>query len=136
MNDFTWTVRVYYEDTDAGGVVYHAKYLNFFERARTEWLRSCGINQRELVKKNGIVFTIRRMAIDFVRPAMLDDELEIGVSLKQLNGASIQLNQSMIKTGDGEEIAQAEVLVACIDAKRMTPVRIPKQIMTEIRDGV
>ena len=76
---FTWPVRVYYEDTDIGGVVYYANYLKFFERARTEWLRSFGLNQDKLAQEEGLIFVVRRALLDFVRPARLDDMLEVTV---------------------------------------------------------
>ncbi len=79
MNGFSWPVRVYYEDTDTGGVVYYANYLKFFERARTEWLRSFGLNQDKLAQEEGLIFVVRRALLDFLRPARLDDMLEVTV---------------------------------------------------------
>src|ERR1044071_1087355 len=92
---FTWTVRVYYEDTDASGVVYHAAYLRFFERARTEWLRALGHGQEQLRQSSGLAFTVANMEIAFVKPARLDDELEVTVEIEQLRGASLKIRQNL-----------------------------------------
>ena len=87
MQPFVWKVRVYWEDTDAGGVVYHARYLNFFERARTEWLRGMGVHQAKMAKEDNTIFAIRNMNISYVMAARLDDELEVTVHSVQAPGA-------------------------------------------------
>ena len=135
MNPFVWKVRVYWEDTDAGGVVYHSQYLNFFERTRTEWLRSVGIGQSSLGAREGIVFVVHAMNIEFLSPARLDDELRVSVKLEKLGGATMALQQDMVRVGDDEVISRATVKVACLDAGKFAPVRIPERIKTEILNG-
>src|SRR5579875_940612 len=90
---FTWTVRVYYEDTDAGGIVYYANYLKFFERARTEWLRSLGIQQQDLLDREGVAFVVRSASVDCLAAARLDDELKLTLTIEKLGRASIQFKQ-------------------------------------------
>lgn len=135
MQAFCWNLRVYWEDTDAGGVVYHSQYLNFFERTRTEWLRSLGIGQSELSAHEGIVFVVHSMNIEFVSPARLDDELRVSVALEKLGGATMALAQDMIRSADGVVICRATVKVACLDASDFTPARIPEKIKTELLNG-
>src|ERR1044071_2877812 len=97
---FIWTVRVYYEDTDASGVVYHAAYLRFLERARTEWLRALGQGQEQLRQARGLAFTVANMQIDFLKPARLDDELDVGVAVEQIRGASVRFAQTLHRRQD------------------------------------
>jgi acyl-CoA thioester hydrolase len=124
--DFSWPVRVYFEDTDAGGIVYHAQYLHFLERARTEWLRNLGFNQSEL-KLQGILFVVRDMAIKWINPARLDDELIIKVSIEQINKASLIMKQ-VIMCGNIKKLT-ARVTIACLDGVNMKPTAIPKNIV-------
>jgi len=121
---FQWPVRVYWEDTDAGGVVYHASYLRFMERARTEWLRVMGISQSSYKESTGLAFLVREMQIDFLRAALLDDELVVSVEVKERRAASILFAQT-IRRADGSELIRATVRVACVDVSRMRPVQIP-----------
>ena len=121
---FHWPVRVYWEDTDAGGVVYHASYLRFMERARSEWLRSLGVDQSALKQRTGLAFLVRAMQIDFLKAALLDDELTVTVEVKERRAASILFAQT-IQRSDGTGLIQAQVRVACVDVQRMVPVRIP-----------
>ncbi|MDO1527764.1 tol-pal system-associated acyl-CoA thioesterase [Fulvimonas sp. R45] len=121
---FAWPVRIYWEDTDAGGVVYHASYLRFLERARTEWLRALGVDQGALKERTGLAFMVRGMQLDFLRPALLDDELQVTVEVRERRAASILFAQS-IRRADGTELLRAEVRVACVDIRRMLPMRIP-----------
>ena len=121
---FLWPVRVYWEDTDAGGVVYHASYLRFMERARSEWLRAMGINQLAYKEATGLAFLVREMQIDFLRAALLDDELSVSVEVKERRAASILFAQT-IRRVDGSELIRAKVRVACVDVRRMRPVQIP-----------
>src|SRR5438309_8209461 len=88
--EFNWTVRVYYEDTDTGGIVFYANYLKFFERARTEWLRAAGVGQQALSQEMGMMFVVRSTALDYHAPARLDDELSISVIVERLGAASVQ----------------------------------------------
>ncbi|GFZ93596.1 tol-pal system-associated acyl-CoA thioesterase [Dyella caseinilytica] len=128
---FDWPVRVYWEDTDAGGVVYHASYLRFLERARTEWLRKLGVDQLALKENTGLGFMVHRMEIDFLRPALLDDELTVTVAVKERRSASILFTQSITRA-DGTALIQAQVRAACVDLKRMRPAPIPVDIADRI----
>lgn len=129
---FTWPVRIYWEDTDAGGVVYHASYLRFLERARTEWLRGRGVDQLAFKHATGLAFMVHRMEIDFLKPALLDDELMVTVEVKERRSASILFSQT-INRADGAELIRAQVRAACVDLGRMQPARIPDEI-TELID--
>jgi acyl-CoA thioester hydrolase len=124
---FAWPVRVYWEDTDAGGVVYHASYLRFLERARSEWLRAIGIDQSVLRKATGLGFVVKDMQIDFVRPALLDDELSVTVDVKERRAASILFAQTVLR-GDGTCLIRATVRAACVDLERMRPAQIPADL--------
>jgi acyl-CoA thioester hydrolase len=120
-----FAVRVYYEDTDAGGVVYHANYLQFAERARTEMLRCIGLQQSRLLADEGIAFVVRRCIVDFLAPARLDDHLLVATRLKDLRGASLDLEQTVSR--DDLALARLQVRVACmaIDGR---PKRLPRRV--------
>ena len=133
---FSWRLRVYWEDTDAGGVVYHAGYLRFLERARTEWLRAHGLGQTELREQGGVLFVVREITVTYEKPARLDDELEADVVLTQRRSASLLLQQSLHRVRDGETLTRASVRVACVDARDWQPRRIPEQVATLIENGV
>ena len=120
---FTWTVRVYYEDTDAGGIVYYANYLKFFERARTEWLRSLGIHQQDLLANEAAAFVVRSASVDYLGAARLDDELTLRLSIEKLGRASVQFAQQAWR-GD-TLLASANVKVGCVDASTLRPRSIP-----------
>jgi acyl-CoA thioester hydrolase len=120
---FTWTVRVYYEDTDAGGIVYYANYLKFFERARTEWLRSLGIHQQDLLTTEGAAFVVRSASVDYLNAARLDDQLTLRSSIEKLGRASVQFAQQAWR-GD-TLLASAQVKVGCVDAATLRPRSIP-----------
>lgn len=122
---FQCSFRVYYEDTDAGGVMYYANYLKFAERARTEYLRSLGIHQSELAQKEGILFVVRHVELDLEKPARLDDEVQITTTIEQLKGASLTMLQHLAK-GD-TLLARVKVLIACVD-NNLKPARIPGAI--------
>jgi acyl-CoA thioester hydrolase len=124
LKPFSWTVRVYYEDTDAGGVVYYANYLKFFERARTEWLRSLGLNQDKLAQEQGLIFVVRKAALDFALPARLDDLLEVTVEPLKLARVYVQLAQEA-RCG-ARLLARAEIKVACLDLRSFRPVAMPQ----------
>ncbi|MEL4892738.1 tol-pal system-associated acyl-CoA thioesterase [Xanthomonas protegens] len=117
---FSWPTRVYWEDTDAGGVVYHARYVAFLERARTEWLRALGYGQERLRLQHDLVFAVRAMQLDFLRPARLDDSLQVGVALSQCKRASLVFAQS-IRRDDGELLLRAQVRVAALSAGSFRP---------------
>ncbi len=129
---FRWPVRVYWEDTDAGGVVYHAGYLRFFERARTEWLRASGIGQQRLREELGVVFVVHRMDIRFNRPARLDDLLTATVAGIDLRSASFSVAQTLLRDGEDSALVDAEVRIACLDAIRWRPRAIPEFLLEEI----
>ncbi len=131
---FMWRVRVYWEDTDAGGVVYHASYVRFFERARTEWLRSLGTNQARMHEEQGVVFVVYAMDLRFLRPAKMDDELDVSVALYRQRAAGMDLRQGLTRVADAVRIAEAQVKVACVDASNFQPVRIPPGLFAE-NDG-
>ncbi|HXE66195.1 MAG TPA: tol-pal system-associated acyl-CoA thioesterase [Rhodanobacteraceae bacterium] len=125
---FRWRTRVYWEDTDAGGVVYHAGYLRFLERARSEWMRTAAIGQDALRQSHGIVFVVRELSIAYDKPARLDDELDSTVCVERLRAASIDFAQAITRVTDGATLARAKVRVACIDADSFVPCRIPQDI--------
>ncbi|MBU6416463.1 MAG: tol-pal system-associated acyl-CoA thioesterase [Xanthomonadaceae bacterium] len=125
---FRWRTRVYWEDTDAGGVVYHAGYLRFLERARSEWMRAAAIGQDALRQSHGIVFVVRELSIAYDKPARLDDELDSTVRVERLRAASIDFAQVITRVGDCATLARATVRVACIDAGSFAPCRIPQDI--------
>lgn len=129
---FSWRLRVYWEDTDAGGVVYHASYLRFLERARTEWLRARGLGQTELRERHGVLFVVREITTAFDRPARLDDELDATVQLAKRRSASLELEQSLRRVPDGDILTRAKVLVACVEANTWQPCRIPDDVMALI----
>ncbi|GAB4185459.1 MAG: tol-pal system-associated acyl-CoA thioesterase [Wenzhouxiangellaceae bacterium] len=130
-SNFSWPVRVYWEDTDAGGVVYHARYLHFFERARTEWLRAMGFDQQALRDEHGILFVVSKMTVDYLRPGRLDDSLDVSVELTDLGKVSMTMEQ-VIRRGD-EPIAKAVVYAGCLDAQSFTISRIPPFILSELQ---
>lgn len=131
MNKFIWPVRVYYEDTDAGGVVYHANYLNFLERARTEMLRTQGIEQTELKAKSGVIFAVRSVKIDYLKPALFNDLLEVGTEISRVRKASLTFAQTISRAG--VVLCQAEVYVACIDGEAMRPKAIPDDLIAQFQ---
>lgn len=136
---FHWTVRVYYEDTDSGGVVYYANYLKFMERARTEWLRNLGFEQDVLNTEYGIVFAVRSVSIDYLRPARFNDLLHVGVRLDAHRAAELRFAQTVTRPrganeapGGGELLCAGEVKVACVDSSNFRPRRIPAKLLAEI----
>lgn len=132
---FNWPVRVYYEDTDTGGVVFYANYLKFFERARTEWLRAAGIGQFALSQSHGVMFVVKSTAVDYHAPARLDDELNLTVVVERLGRASVQFVQEAWRvTGhDRELLTTGRIKVACVDAARFRPAGIPDEVLEKIR---
>ncbi len=125
---FRWRTRVYWEDTDAGGVVYHAGYLRFLERARTEWMRAAVAGQDRIRRSHGIVFVVHELEISYDKPARLDDELDVTVRIARLRSASLHFEQAVLRATDAVTLARAQVRVACVDAKSFTPCRIPQEI--------
>ena len=127
---FSLPVRVYYEDTDAGGVVYHSNYLNFMERARTEWLRALGFEQDQLRDREGVLFAVRAVTVDFLKPARFNDALSVSVRLGKHGAASLALAQT-IERGD-EVLSRGDVRIACLDASRFQPCPIPAVVNAAI----
>ena len=136
---FSHPIRVYWEDTDAGGVVYHASYVSFLERARSEWLRSLGIGQQTLREQQGVVFAVRGMQLDFLAPARLDDALSVLVGVSSLGRASLVFEQRSVRDADARVLLTATVKVACLSAPDFRPRPLPdgmrerfKQISHEV----
>lgn len=129
---FSIRVRVYFEDTDAGNVVYYANYFRFMERARTEWLRKQGFEQDVLMNEHGIVFAVKSAKADYIIPARLNDELEVTAEITRLGGASITFAQE-VRRGQ-ELLCNGQARVVCLDAKRFTPRAVPDFILTRLRN--
>ena len=127
---FSLPVRVYWEDTDAGGVVYYANYLRFMERARSEWLRGLGFEQDRLRDEEGVVFVVRRVEIDYLVPARFNDLLEVTVKRVDAGRASLDVEQEIV--AGPTRLAWASVSLACVDAARFKPVRIPAAILQQL----
>ena len=128
---FSWPARVYWEDTDAGGVVYHARYLAFMERARSEWMRALGWDQGVLRDRDDQVFVVRAMDIDFRAPARLDDQLQVSVQLLECRGASFSVGQRIER--DGSLLVESRVRIAALRASDFRPRPIPDALLTELK---
>ncbi len=131
MNKFNWPVRVYYEDTDAGGVVYYANYLKFFERARTEMLRAMGYEQDELIVSAGIIFVVRSVQIDYLRPARFNEQLQVSAKLTLAKKASLTFEQ-VITRGD-DVLCKGIIKIACLDARTLRPTAIFETLFKALR---
>ena len=127
---FSFPVRVYWEDTDAGGVVYHAQYLAFMERARSEWMRGLGLGQDLLRSRDDLVFVVRAMTTDFRAPARLDDQLQVSVRLLECRGASLVLAQRVER--DGAPLVEASVRIAALRASSFRPCPIPPALAARL----
>ncbi len=132
MSQFNWPLRVYYEDTDTGGVVYHSNYLNFMERARTEWLRALGFEQPALKTDLGIIFVVHSMTLIFKSPAYFNDLLEIRARLLKIGHGSMEFSQSV--TREDNLLVEATVKLACVDAVSFKPIGIPAIIKQAIKN--
>ena len=126
---FRWPVRVYYEDTDAGGVVYHASYIAFYERARTEMLRHHHFSQQALMAER-VAFVVRKMTVEYYAPARLDDMLEIQTEITSMRGTSLVFTQRIVNA-ENTLLNEAEVLIVCVDPLKMKPRALPKSIVAE-----
>lgn len=131
---FSYPMRIYYEDTDGTGVVYHAKYLNYFERARSEWLRMMGFSQQALRESLGIAFTVNRLDVRYLRPARLDDLLIVTVRLVERRRVSMSLEQALRRKGETTDLCRASVSVACIRTLTFKPCRLPDKLCQQIAD--
>ncbi len=132
--EFVWPVRVYYEDTDAGGVVYHANYLKFMERARSEWLRQLGFEQDDLARNENMVFAVRQATVDFFKPARFNERLQIISGISDKGPASFLFTQR-ITNQSGITICKGEVKIACLDTETFRPRRIPELILAEFENA-
>ena len=126
-SEFRWNVRVYYEDTDAAGLVYYANYLKFFERCRTEWLRALGFEQQAVATRDQVVFVVSRLQTDFIRPARLDDALTLTAQVTQRGRTWLEFEQRAVRSnaGDEELLARAQVKVVCVDRISLRPTALP-----------
>jgi acyl-CoA thioester hydrolase len=136
-DQFSWRLRVYYEDTDAGGIVFYANYLKFFERARTEWLRASGVNQQSLSETHGVMFVVKSTAMDYHAPAKLDDELNVTVNVRRLGRASVEFGQEAWRIDDRAEagrvlLASGEIKVGCVNTVSLRPQAIPDETAKKI----
>jgi acyl-CoA thioester hydrolase len=128
---FDWPIRVYYEDTDAGGIVFYANYLKFFERARTERLRACGIDQSKLAQQSGIVFVVSETAVQYRAPARLDDLLTISTRIERLGKASVEFVQEA-RRGEAS-LALGTIRVGCVDLATLRPVALPASVFEALQ---
>ena len=133
IKKFEFLQRIYWEDTDAGGVVYYANYLKFMERCRTEWLRALGVDQVRLRAERQLQFAVVNVVVDFLRPAVLNDEVLVTAELQRLSGATITFKQTILR-GDAQLI-DASARVACLDSGTLKPRPIPKDLFVEWRHG-
>ncbi|HMA00507.1 MAG TPA: tol-pal system-associated acyl-CoA thioesterase [Steroidobacteraceae bacterium] len=133
IKNFELPQRVYWEDTDAGGVVYYANYLKYLERCRTEWLRFLGVDQHRLRLDRGLQFAVVSVAVDFLLPALLDDEIIVTAELERLSGATISFKQTILR--GKAQLIDATTRVACLDSGTLKPRAIPKDLFLEWRNG-
>jgi len=126
MSEFVWPVRVYYEDTDFGGVVYYANYLKFMERARTEWLRAMGFEQTELITAYGVMFVVRRATVEYLQPARFNDELKVLSTVKRFGQCRIIFAQNIMRDS---LLVGGETEVACVSSLSFKPVKIPDTLL-------
>jgi len=142
--EFSWPIRVYYEDTDNGGIVYYANYLKFMERARTEWLRERGVEQDVLAEQQGLIFAVRSAQLDYFKPARFNQLLSVSVKVVEAGKASLTFDQTVLvaknlitnEGSDGEQssvlLCQGRIRIACLDANSLKPRAIPISIRQEI----
>ena len=131
LKEFIWKIRVYYEDTDAGGVVFYANYLRFMERARTEWLRDIGFDHKNLIEKYKLIFAVKNLKINYMKPGYLDDLLTITSKLLKNRGASLVFQQEIINEKD-ELLTQAEVKIACLNSNTLKASPMPEKLLMEL----
>ena len=140
---FRIPIRVYYEDTDAGGVVYHSNYINFFERARTEWLRDLGFEQDQLISEHQFVFVVRALNCDYLKPAVFNDELFVTADIRELGKTSVVFKQQILRAANNEEkakhgdhviLAEGNVTVVAVDSVKFKPTRLPNFLLDKMRE--
>ncbi len=138
MQTFVWPVRVYYEDTDSGGVVFYANYLKFMERARTEWLRGLGYQQDILAREQHILFAVRSVSIDYLKPARFNEMLEVTAAVQSCGRASIVFEQTIVRHNLPEEselLSTAHITVVSVDAQSFRPKSIPDSIKKDLQSA-
>jgi acyl-CoA thioester hydrolase len=133
MTEFTWPIRVYYEDTDAGGIVHHANYVKFFERSRLEWLRHYGIELTQLKQQYNLIFVIRQLIIDYLKPAFLDDIIHISVKLSKIGKASMTIEQEILR--EKEILCRATVKIALVNSENKRPQLIPPDMLKILQNN-
>lgn len=131
MTHFNWPVRVYYEDTDAGGVVYYANYLKFIERARTEWLRALGVEQDQLRAEDGLLLMVHSLSVRYRKPAKFNEALQVSVQIKHLGKAKIALAQQVLRQQD--VLCECEVIIACVDEVTGRPSAFGQQLQQALK---
>ncbi len=129
---FRWPIRIYYEDTDSGGVVYHSNYLKFMEQARTEWLRSLSIEQDELIQQTGVLFAVQKLSIDYKSAARFNDALLVVTKLTKVSGASMELNQVITNDRESVIICVADIKIVSLQAMSFKPCALPKIVKNKI----
>lgn len=129
---FSLPVRVYFQDTDAGGVVYHASYVNFMERSRTEWLRTFGYSNARLMQELGVVFVVRSLKLDYLKPALLDDLVAVTSQIKDIGRSRLNIHQSVMR-GD-EVLVEGEVHLVCVNVETFKPVSVPDVLRKQWKD--
>jgi acyl-CoA thioester hydrolase len=130
---FSWPIRVYWEDTDAGGIVFYANYLKFFERARTEWLRSLGIEQRALRERTGQMFVVGETTVRYHRAARLDDELLVTAAIQEIGRASLIIAQSALLQASGALLCEGTIRIGWVDSPSLKPARIPHTLLEALK---
>ena len=133
FGEFCWPIRIYYEDTDAGGIVYHANYLKFMERARTEWLRQLGFEQTVLAETFGVVFVVRKIVVDYLFPARFNDQIVVCSRVTRIGRASIEFAQNILCAD--RILSRGDVKVGCLDTELLRPKPIPPEVHLEIRNA-
>jgi acyl-CoA thioester hydrolase len=128
---FSWAVRVYYEDTDAGGVVFYANYLKYLERARTEHLRALGYEQDELMTNAGVIFAVRSLQIEYIKSARFNQMVQVSAKIKNIKKASLEFAQQI--THDEQLLVTADVRIACLDVDTMKPKAIPDYLLEQLK---
>jgi acyl-CoA thioester hydrolase len=133
LHVYTLPIRVYFQDTDAGGVVYHASYVNFLERARTEWMRErCGYSNAGFMQEFGMVFVVRSLKLDYLKPALLDDLLAVSAEVKDIGRSRVTLDQLVMR--DDEVLVKAEVHLVCVTVDGFKPVAVPDVLRGKWKD--
>ncbi len=131
--DFSWPIRVYYEDTDVGGVVYYANYLKFMERARTEWLRALGFEQDRLMSEAGLIFVVAGVEVRYRRPARFNDRLTVTVGIEEIGRSTVVFRQAVAREGaESEILCDGIVRAACVDVDSLRPRSLPPELLAEL----